>query len=269
MTPIMFCGVRFLVSALVLAPLAYRESRRLRTARPLRLRDGLQALAVGLCLALAISLQQVGLVTTTATNAGFLTAIYIAFVPFYSRILQRVPLRFSLLLACAIVIAGAWLLGGSGGHGWARGDALVLGSDFIWALHITLISKFLATTGRPFFLCLVQYAVTALVGITGGLLLEPVAWSAMPHAWLAILYTGVLSGGVAYTLQILAQSHTPASEAGMILSLESVFAALAAAALLGERLTLMASLGCALILAGIGMVEANALWEKRARRKNL
>jgi drug/metabolite transporter (DMT)-like permease len=142
---------------------------------------------------------------------------------------------------------------------------LVVGADLCWAVAIVVISMFLQRTHRPFFLSFVQYGVTAVLGLAAGLLFEPVAVPGIVSATPAILYAGLLSGGVAYTLQIVAQKHTPAAEAALIMSLESVFAALAGAVLLRERLAPLATLGCALILLGVVVVEVGPALMRRMR----
>jgi drug/metabolite transporter (DMT)-like permease len=254
MGPVSFVGARFLLSALALIPLAIHETRRQAVA--LSRADWVQAGLVGLCLFAGASLQQVGLVTTTATNGGFLTALYVVIVPFMLWGVTREQPRALVLAACGVSIAGAWLLADDGtARHWALGDVLVTLADFAWAVAIVLIGVFLQRTHRPFFLSFMQYAITAVLGLAAGMLFEPVSVPGIHSALPAILYAGLLSGGVAYTLQIVAQKHTPPAEAALIMSLESVFAALAGAVMLGDRLTLPAALGCALILFGVVLVE--------------
>jgi len=254
MGPVLFVGSRFLLSALMLLPLALYEARKHVTA--LTRKDLAQAGLIGLCLFSGAVLQQIGLVTTTATNGGFLTALYVVMVPFIVWFLTRQRPRSIVLLACVISIIGAWLLADNGqAKTWALGDLLVVLADVAWALAITLIAIFLQRSDRPFFLSFVQYAITAVLALVSGLIFEPLVIPGIVSALPAILYAGLLSGGVAYTLQIIAQRHTPAPEAALIMSLESVFAALAGALILSERLTPLAAFGCALILLGVIVVE--------------
>lgn len=264
MGPITFVGARFLLSALALLPLVAYEARR--AAAPLARLDWLQAGLVGLCLFAGACLQQVGLLTTTATNAGFLTALYVVIVPFMLWTLTRRRPRLLVLAACGVSILGAWLLADDGtARHWSLGDVLVTLADFAWALAIVVIGLFLERSHRPFFLSFAQYAITAVLALAAGLLLEPFRTDGVGAALPAILYAGLLSGGVAYTLQIVAQKHTPPAEAALIMCLESVFAALAGAAMLHERLTGSAALGCALILLGVVMVEAGPALLRRLR----
>lgn len=264
MGPITFVGARFLLSALALLPLVAYEARR--TAAPLARLDWLQAGLVGLCLFAGACLQQVGLLTTTATNAGFLTALYVVIVPFMLWTLTRRRPRLLVLAACGVSILGAWLLADDGtARHWSLGDVLVTLADFAWALAIVVIGLFLERSHRPLFLSFAQYAITAVLALAAGLLFEPFRTDGVGAALPAILYAGLLSGGVAYTLQIVAQKHTPPAEAALIMCLESVFAALAGAAMLHERLTGPAALGCALILLGVVMVEAGPALLRRLR----
>jgi drug/metabolite transporter (DMT)-like permease len=252
--PALFVAARFLLSALLLAPLAWFESRRPDTP-PLRRGDLGLALLVGLCLCTGATMQQWALTGTTATNGGFLTAVYVAFVPFVVWAVAGTPPRPLVLLACAVAVLGAWLLADGKNGGWSRGDLVLLASDLVWALHITLIARFLGSVNRPFLLCFIQYTVTALGAGALSATLEHPAWSDFGASLPAIAYAGIASGGIAYTLQIVAQRHAPAAEAALILSLESVFAALAGALVLHERLGTVPAIGCLLILAGAVMVD--------------
>jgi drug/metabolite transporter (DMT)-like permease len=256
MGPISFVGARFLLSWAALTPLAFRESKsalRYRLTGP----DVGLALLIGLCLFVGSTLQQIGLVTTTATNGGFLTALYVIFVPFMVWSITGGRPRPMVLAASVVSIAGAWLLTEQGQfQGWTGGDALVLIADIAWAAGISLVPIYLSRADRPFFLAFAQYGVAAVLGVAGGLGFESFSLQGATAALPAILYTGLFSGGIAYTLQIFAQKYTPPAEAALVMSLESVFAALAGATLLSERLTGPAVLGCILILLGVVLVEA-------------
>lgn len=258
MGPLTFVGVRFLLSCLALAPFALFEARQTTAAR-LNAGDIRLATLIGLCLFAGASLQQMGLVSTTATNGGFLTALYVVFVPVIVWALTGVKPRAILIAACIFSVTGAWLLTVQGPlQSWNWGDALVLIADIAWATQISLAPIFLKGTHRPLFLAFIQYGIVAALGLFAGWAFEPAPvdfHSAIP----SILYAGLLSGGVAFTLQILAQQYTPAPEAALIMSLEAVFAALAGAALLSEQFTPAAVLGCVLILLGVALVEVGPI----------
>jgi len=254
--PILFVGVRFAAAALFLLPLALWESQR-KAKIPLRRSDWIGGFCIGVCLCAGCWSQQVGLMTTTATNAGFLTAVYMVVVPFVAWIFSRRPPRALVLLAGAVALYGAWLLGsdGSGGVALSRGDLIILGGDLIWAVHITLVGHCTGMAARPILLSCLQCAVTGLVSLPIALVWQPASLAALSGAVPAIAYAGIVSSGFAFTLQVIAQRHTPAAEAALIMSLESVFAAIAGAILLGEMLTVRASIGAALILLGVVLVE--------------
>jgi drug/metabolite transporter (DMT)-like permease len=252
--PLLFLFCRFAISAALLAPLAWGESRR--RSDPLTGSDWKLALGVGCSLFGGMAIQQIGIVSTSTTNAGFLTAIYVVLVPVVAWALHRNRPSMTVVASCAVSLAGAWLLEqGGDSTSWGTGDLLVLISDIFQALQIILVERFLSRHSRPLLLSFVQYAVIVVLALAAALAFEPISlagiWAVMP----AILYAGVLSGGVAFTLQIVAQRHTPAAEAAIIMSLESVFAAAAGAWLLGDRLGPTGLFGCALILAGVLLVQ--------------
>ncbi|AZG75843.1 DMT family transporter [Methylocystis rosea] len=255
MGPITFVGVRFLLSCAALAPLALYERRY--SDSPLKKGDLPLAGLIGLCVFLAAALQQVGLATTTATNGGFLTALYVVLVPVFVFAQTGVRPRQVVLFAGVGSIAGAWLLTDSAQlQSWTSGDALVLIADIAWAAGISLVPTFLARTDRPYFLAFAQFGVIGVLGAVVGLGGEPFSLEGLSAALPAILYAGLCSGGIAFTLQIVALKYTPAAEAALIMSLESVFAALSGAILLSERLTTPAMLGGLLILLSAVLVEA-------------
>jgi drug/metabolite transporter (DMT)-like permease len=264
--PFLFVAGRFAMSALLLAPMVYREAR---TGAKLRRRDWLLAGGIGMVLCAGASIQQLGLLTTAVTNAGFITSLYIAFVPFVAWLILRTRVRPMVLVAVAVSLLGAWLLASHGPAAVGQaahltvGDFLIVISALMYSFHIVLLSLFMTSAHRLFFLAFTQYAVTALIAGAIGFAVEPVSWQAAREALPAMLYTGLVSGGIGYTLQIVAQRHTPATEAALIMSLESVFAAIAGALLLGERLTLPAALGCGLILSGVVMIEIIPVLSRR------
>ena len=263
MPPIAFVAMRFLLSAVVLAPFAFLESKRAPT--PLNRGQLLLALAVGLCLFVGGTLQQVAMVTASATHGGFLTSLYVVLVPFSTWILTRERIRPIVLIACVLSITGAYLLTSGGLHGgWSMGDTLLVVSDFAWAFWISLIAIFQRHVQRPHFLAFSQFVITAAVAIPLSLIFESTSWEGLQAALPELLFTSIISGGLAFTIQIMAQSHTPPAEAALIMSLESVFAAIAGALIFGERLTPIALTGCALILAGVMAAEVIPALRKRA-----
>ena len=256
MGPISFVGARFLLSWIAVAPLAFHEHSKKDRSRMNKGDLGLAGF-IGLCIFVGAGLQQIGLVTTTATNGGFLTALYVIFVPLIVWMITGTRARLVVLIACIVSVMGAWLLTEKGQlQRWTSGDTLVLTADVAWAAAISLIPIFQSRVDRPFFLAFAQYGVAAVLGLIGGLGFEPLSNEGLALALPSVLYAGICSGAIAYTLQIFAQKYTPPAEAALIMSLESVFAAISGAVLLSERLTGLAVLGCALILLGVILAEA-------------
>jgi drug/metabolite transporter (DMT)-like permease len=252
--PISFIALRYLVSALLLAPFALRETR---TTSPPRRQDVLLAATIGVILFVSMSFQQIGLLSTTATNAGFLTALYVIGVPFvawgFTR--QRPDLRH--LVACFTSAFGAWLLATNGtAQPIGFGDLQILASTLGWSFWIVLVSIYMKRADRPYFLAFAQYALTAAAAAVFGLSLEQTTLDGVLACIGPILFAGVVSGALATTLQAIAQKYTPATDAALIVSLESVFAALAGALVLRESLTSTAIAGCGLILVSVLLVEA-------------
>jgi drug/metabolite transporter (DMT)-like permease len=257
MPALAFVAARFAVSAVALAPFALWEFRR-KPHAPSR-DEWRLALVIGLGLFFGTSLQQAGIETTSATNAGFLTACYVVLTPFVVWALTGARPRAIIVGAGFVSLVGAWLLA-SGGLGPPKvGDALVLLADFAWATVIALTPIFLARSGRPLLLAFVQYAVCAGLAALCSALFESIPPGALVATLPTILFAGIVSGALAYTIQIFAQAHTPPAEAALILALEGVFAAIAGALLLSERLTAIGALCCVLILAGALAAEVGPL----------
>ena len=253
--PLGFVAARFAISALVLAPLAAFETWR----APARFDAKAWRVAIWISLTLFVgsALQQIGLATTTATSGGFLTACYVVLTPIAVWLLTgRLP-RSIVAVACVLSTAGAWLLANGGGAAqpMSVGDGLILLSDVAWALGIALTPMFLARRPRPFTLAFLEYAICGALAAGAAAAFEPVRAGDFLAGLVPLLYAGIISGGVAFTMQIVAQGYTPPAEAALILSLESVFAAIAGAILLAERLTMAATAGCALILSSVLLVE--------------
>jgi len=267
--PVAFVAARFALSALALAPFAWIEARR--AAAPLDANSWRWAIFIALTLFVGSVLQQVGLATTSAGHGGFLTACYVVMVPLAVWLLTGRAPRPIIASACALSMAGAALLADGGGPQapMTIGDGLILVSDIAWALGIAATPMFLARSPRPLTLAFTQYVACAGLAALTAPFFESVRLADFAAAWAPLLYAGVISGGVAFTLQIIGQRHAPPSEAALILSLESVFAALAGAALLGERLTPLALAGCALILASVLIVEFGPTTLMRLRRAGI
>lgn len=203
----------------------------------------------GLALFAASSLQQIGLVYTDAGKAGFLTAMYIVFVPFLGLFLGQRPGR-NALLSLIPAIVGLYLLSCTSVSGINKGDVLLLLCAVAFSVQILLIDRHCAGLDGLKLNC-IQALVVAVLSVPSALLTETVDASLIASCWLPLGYAGVLSMGVAYTLQIVGQKRVAPSAAALLMSLESVFAALFGWLLLHETMTGTEMLGCALVFSAV------------------
>lgn len=203
----------------------------------------------GLALFAASSLQQIGLVYTDAGKAGFLTAMYIVFVPFLGLFLGQRPGR-NALLSLIPAIVGLYLLSCTSVSGINKGDVLLLLCAVAFSVQILLIDRHCAGLDGLKLNC-IQALVAAVLSVPWALLTETVDASRIASCWLPLGYAGVLSMGVAYTLQIVGQKRVAPSAAALLMSLESVFAALFGWLLLHETMTRAEELGCLLVFAAV------------------
>ena len=252
-----FTGARFLVGALVVLPFAVRQYRRMVQGNERRLdrRDLFGLLAVGMILFTAAALQQHGIQRTTVTNSGFLTALYVPLVPVLGLLVLRRKVHFSIWPASLCCFVGTYIMSGAQQVELAVGDLWVLSSTVFWACHVILVGILASRTRAPLVVAAAQFMVCGVLGLGFGAIFEGYS----PHqfvgaAW-GILYIGIFSVGMAFTLQVIGQLFTPAADAAIILSSETVFAALGGMIFLGERLSLLQISGGMLILVSILAVE--------------
>lgn len=252
--PLLFIGSRFLIAFFLVLPFALGEARK--AERMLEAKDWRAFAVIGFLMFGGMTAQQIGLLTTTVTNSGFLTGLYVVMVPFVGVLLYRqwpAPIVWPSTL-CALV--GIWLLsGGNAVEGLSTGDWLTIFCACLWAMQMFLISRSASHTGRPITLAVTQFGITGFTAFILALFLEPVSLAAIQAAGVEILYAGIFSGGIAFTLQVIGQRHTTAPQAAILLATEAVFAAFFGALLLGDRLPPTGLLGCGLIFAAILLVE--------------
>ncbi len=252
--PFLFVGLRFLCATVAMLPFAIRESRA--SAIALSRRDWRAFTVIGAMLFGGMASQQLGLLTTTVTNSGFLTGLYVVMVPLLVVILFRQRPHPVVWPAALAALAGIWLLSGGSVERLRLGDWLTILCALFWAGQMILIAHHANDTGRPVTLAVTQFAVCATLALALALAFEPFDPAAIRLALPEILYAGIVSGGIAFTLQVVGQRYTTAPQAAIFLSSEAVFAALFAALFLGERLPPTGIAGCALIFAAILAVEA-------------
>lgn len=267
MGPMLFNAVRFALGALVILPLAIlrREEREHSATAPWRLLGG--GLAAGAILFAGAALQQMGLVYTTAGKAGFITGLYVVIVPVLALFMGNRTGR-GIWFGAVLATLGLYLLSVTEDLSIARGDLIVLMGAFFWAMHVLVVGG-LARRLPVARLAALQFVTCALLSFAAAALSEPISWQAIREALIPILYGGVLSVGVGYTLQVFAQKEALAAHAAIILSLESVFAALAGWVVLGETLGWRALIGCALMLTGMLIAQLVPLRGKAARSRGL
>lgn len=258
--PFLFIAARGALAALCLLPLAVFEARR--TALPLSgglVRTGLWA---GLAFFVAAALQQTGLVTATITNAGFLTALYVIATPFIGWIFfSRLPSLY-VWPAVGMAFIGVWLLGGGSLGGFSIGDGLIAASALLWAAHMIITSR-AAPYGRPVAFTAMQFAVVACCAGIVALAIEPITFEGLKGALPSIAFVGVLSSALTFTLLAIALKDTPPTEAAILVSMETLFAAAAGAILLGERLTSIGWVGAGLMFAATILVQIAPLFERQ------
>ncbi|MGQ9369182.1 DMT family transporter [Azospirillum sp. ST 5-10] len=250
--PMAFTGARFLLAALAVLPFA---GRRAPGGRRLTAADALGIAATGGALYAAALLQQIGIGRTSVANAGFLTALYVPLVPLIGlAALRQVP-HPVVWPAAAGCLAAAWLLSGAGAVSIAPGDLWVIAGAVFWAAHVLLVGAMVRRTGAPLTVAAGQFLVCGALGAATSAAVESTGPAALLDAWWTIAYCGLLAGALAYSFQAIAQRHTAPADTAVILSGETVVAAVSGAVVLGERLPAPALAGCALMLTCILTVE--------------
>ncbi len=257
--PFMYTGIRFALGACCLLPFVLRH-RGGTGELSIRKLLGWGFVAGSVLFAGAI-LQQVGLVYTTAGKAGFITGLYVVCVPLLGLLWKQRP-GWGCWLGTVLCAVGLYFLSITADLTFAPGDLFVLIGAVVWACHVLLIG-YLSPRTEPVKLACVQFAACSLWGLAIGFPLEGVTIEQCTRALWPILYGGVMSVGVGFSLQVIAQKDAPPTHAAIIMSLEAVFAALAGWLLLSEVLTSRAILGCALMLAGMLAAQLAGLREQR------
>ncbi|HUJ73852.1 MAG TPA: DMT family transporter [bacterium] len=256
--PFTYNAVRFSLGAISLLPVLALQKRAPSASAPERKVRVLPAgLLAGVVLFGGASLQQVGLVSTTAGKAGFITGLYVVLVPL-AGLLWGQRAGWAAWLGALACVAGLFLLSVTESLGIEKGDLLVLLGAFFWAAHVQVIG-WLSPRTNPVALSCIQFAVCSVLSGGTALLAEGPTLDGILSAAGPILYGGLLSVGIAYTLQVVAQRRSKPAHAAILLSMESVFAALGGAVLLGERLGPRGAAGCAFIFAGMLVAQLPSL----------
>ncbi|MCR4755908.1 MAG: DMT family transporter [Lachnospiraceae bacterium] len=266
--PFSFNAIRYGIGAIVLIPvILIIRGARLRQSNGMGNVTGVSAAAweegtdlrntviggilVGLSLCVASLFQQFGIIYTTVGKAGFVTALYIVIVPFYGVILKR-KIPGKAWIAAFIAMAGFYLMCMTGNVTLSLGDGLVLLGSFVWGIQIMLVDKY-APRSDAVMLSSIEFGVSSLICAILALIFERdiTTWNAIINCAGPILYAGVMSCGVAYTLQVVAQKKVAPTLACLIMSLEAVFSALAGWILLGQSMRGIEIAGCVLVFVGV------------------
>ena len=271
--PSMFTGIRFLIGAVVVSPFAVMEWRRLKASGVSFDRtDIVIGIGLGCLLFFGAFCQQTGIVTTTVSNAGFLTGLYVLLVPTLAFLIHGIRPHISLLPAIAVSIVGTWLLSGGELSSLSVGDLWVIVGTLFWAAHILYVGRAADRKAAPLCVAMLQFVVCGVIGCAFGLATEPFQFSDVMEVGGAVAYAGVLSVGIAFTLQVIAQRHTPPTDAAILMSAEMLVAAIAGAVYLGERLTSTQWAGGLLILVSIMISQLVPMFAtataRRAAAKN-
>ncbi|CAG35400.1 DMT family transporter [Desulfotalea psychrophila] len=251
-----FTGARFLLGSLVVLPFALRQFLHVqREVRAFTLRDGLGIALTGSVLCVAAALQQYGILRTTVTNSGFLTALYVPMVPILALLVFRKKPHWSAWPASICCFVGTYIMSGAQNVVLASGDLWVISSTIFWASHVLLIGIMVQKTEAPLVVACGQFFICGILGLFLGQYLESPDLNVFAGALTGILCMGFFSVALAFTFQVIGQRYTPAPDAAIILSSETVFAALCGAIFLGERVSDFQLAGGLLIFGGIIAVE--------------
>jgi len=258
---IMFTSARFFMGGLVILPIAYIQYKRIQRGQNLITRKHWSGMVVtGLALFCAAVLQQVGIFYTSVANAGFLTALYVPMVPIFAFFVLKSKIHWSTWPASIGCLVGTYIMSGAQSINLSAGDMWVIASAFFWAVHVLMVGSMATRTQAPLVVAAVQFMVCAAAGLVVGIIVEHPSPADFSDAYFGIFYAGILSVGTAFTLQVVAQRFSPAPDAAIILSAETVFAALSGFLFLGQGLSNDQLTGASLILAGILMVQLLPLY---------
>lgn len=257
-----FNACRFIIGGIVLIPCIFllqkvnREQKKPLTMeeKQARKRKGIVGgVCCGVFLCLASSLQQFGIAFTTVGKAGFITALYIILVPVLGLFMKKKVGR-NVWFSVGIAALGMYLLCIKEGFSVGKGDFLVFLCSIGFSLHILVIDYFSPKADGVVISC-VQFFTAGIISGAGMFLFEQPSWGAITAAWMPVLYAGIMSCGVAYTLQVIAQKDIAPTIASLLMSLESVFSVLAGWLLLGQRLSGKELAGCVLVCVGIVLAQ--------------
>ena len=251
MGPVTFTGFRLLLGGLVLLPFTYfyfnNKSLNFEKIRILFL--------MSFALLIGALFQQIALIYTNVANVAFLTALYVPIVPFIYFVILKKPVSKYIIFASVLCITGVWFLSKNELEFGSYGDLLSIIGAFFWSFHIILIFKASELNIEPVITASFHIFFAGLIGVVLAFLIENPNFIDVKNGAFELIYTGILSIGLGFTLQTIAQKHLPPTNVAIILSMESVFASIAAFIILGQILKTNSLIGCTLILLGVIISE--------------
>ncbi len=261
--PLTFTNIRFFIGGLIVLPLAIKEIPNIRSIQK-KNRLLIIVLLTGLSLLIGSFLQQYALQYTKIGNAAFLTILYVPFVPIISRFFLKKRIHWSIWLSVSICLVGSYYLTIENSFEAQFADFLVVVCALFFALHCILIDEYFELVNAPFTLATSQFLLCFFYSLPFVFIFENPTLTGIGKELFELLYVGVLSSGIAYTLQILGQRYVKPSTAAITFSLEGVFGSLAAWIILSHILTNIQIFGCFLILVGVLLAQLIPLINKDA-----
>ena len=258
-----FTGLRFLLGSLSLLPLLIYYGKKADKDSDDKVKpiDNIKAgVAAGSVLFIAASLQQIGLIYTDAGKAGFITGLYIVIVPILGMFLKQ-RIHISTWAGIALAVSGLYFLSVTEGFNIAKGDLYVIVGALFWAVHILIIDHYTKLVDS-IKLSFLQFVTCSVLSMTTAFIFEEINFQGLRMVIIPLLYGGIMSAGVAYTLQIIGQKHAKPSHAAIAMSMESVFASIGGYLILKEVLGVRGYIGSALMLAGMLLSQYENLTKK-------
>ena len=266
--PFTFNAARFTIGGLVLIPCVFYMRKNGETKKENRKGEKKASIIGGICCGIALftasSLQQIGISYTTVGKAGFITALYIVIVPLLG-IFMKKRVSWTVWISVVIATVGMYLLCITDGFQIGKGDVYVFFCAIVFSFHILVIDRFSGEADGVFLSC-IQFFTAGVLALLFSFLFEQPKMAGLTAAWLPVLYAGVLSCGVGYTLQVVGQKNTDPVIASLILSLESIFSLLAGWILLGQKLSPKELFGCVLMFGAILLAQIPAGKAERQKK---
>ena len=263
--PFTFNSTRFFVAFFAVIPfvLIFEKKKISNFVIPKKKEFTKLMIPVGVSLFLGTVFQQVSLIYTDVANSAFFTVFYVPLVPIIIYIIFAEKPHWSVWPAVSFCVAGGYFLSDFNNETVRLGDGMVLVGAIFWALHIIYIGKLIGKFNLPFFIALLQNLSVAVLSFLLVVMFEEIDFSKIILEKYEILYAGILSGGVAFVLQLFGQKHISAAPAAIIMSLEGVFATISAWIILNQILGLDNIIGCSLILIGVLFSQLLPIYEKK------